>query len=138
MYKQALSYEMTSETVDGMDPAAVHNAIMKAGDHIRSGKGPYYLEIKTYRYRGHSVSDPAKYRTKKELNDYKEKDPVILTENQIISDKIASQKEIDAIKSKIDTEIENAYTFADESDFPLGSELYDDNYLQNDYPFIMD
>jgi pyruvate dehydrogenase E1 component alpha subunit len=138
MYKQALSYEMPSEAVDGMDPAAVHEAISRAAEHIRSGKGPYYLEIKTYRYRGHSVSDPAKYRSKEELEDYKGQDPVILTEQKIIKEKIASQKEIDKIKSDIDLEIENAYTFADESDFPLGSELYDDNYLQADYPFIMD
>jgi len=64
MSKIGLSYDMPSESVDGMDPAAVHEAIARAAEHIRSGKGPYYLEIRTYRYKGHSVSDPAKYRTK--------------------------------------------------------------------------
>lgn len=66
MYKIGLGYEMPSEPVDGMNPEAVHEAIAKAAAHIRSGKGPYYLEIKTYRYRGHSVSDPGHYRSKDE------------------------------------------------------------------------
>lgn len=138
LYKQALSYEMPSEAVDGMSPEAVHNAIAKAAEHIRSGKGPYYLEIKTYRYRGHSVSDPGKYRTKEELNTFKDRDPITETEEKIISKKLATQKEIDAIKDKIKAEIADCVDFADKSDFPLGSELYDDNYVQKDYPFIMD
>ena len=61
LYKLGLSYDMPSEPVDGMSPEEVHNALTRAAEHIRSGKGPYYLEIKTYRYRGHSVSDPGKY-----------------------------------------------------------------------------
>ena len=68
--KLGASYEMPSESVDGMDPAAVHEAVTRAATHIRAGKGPYYLEIKTYRYKGHSVSDPAKYRTKEEVQQY--------------------------------------------------------------------
>lgn len=138
LYKLGLGYDMPSEPVDGMSPEAVHNALKKAADHIRSGKGPYFLEIKTYRYRGHSVSDPAKYRSKDELNDYKDRDPLIEVEEKILGDKIASQKEIDNIKDAIKAEIEAAVIFADGSDFPLGSELYDDNYVQKDYPFIMD
>ena len=63
IYKLGLGYDMPSEAVDGMSPEAVHNALAKAAEHIRAGKGPYFLEIKTYRYRGHSVSDPGKYRT---------------------------------------------------------------------------
>lgn len=138
LYKQALSYEMPSEAVDGMSPEAVHNAIAKAAEHIRSGKGPYYLEIKTYRFRGHSVSDPGKYRTKDELNDFKERDPIVETEETIIKNKIATQAEVDAIKARIKEEIVDCVDFAEKSDFPLGSELYDDNYVQKDYPFIMD
>ena len=138
LYKLGLSYDMPSEPVDAMDPEAVHNALTKAAEHIRSGKGPYYLEMKTYRYRGHSVSDPGNYRTKDELNSYKDRDPIKETEEKMIADKIASQAEIDAIKDKIKVEIEEAVKFAEESEFPLGSELYDDNYVQEDYPFIMD
>ncbi len=138
LYKLGLGYDMPSESVDGMSPEAVHLALEKAAKHIRSGKGPYYLEIKTYRYRGHSVSDPGHYRSKEELNEYKDRDPLKETEERILSEKIASQKEIDTIKDLIKNEIEEAVKFADESDFPLGSELYDDNYVQKDYPFIMD
>ena len=138
LYKLGLSYDMPSEAVDGMSPEAVHNALAKAAAHIRSGKGPYYLEIKTYRYRGHSVSDPGKYRSKEELNDYKGRDPLKEVETKILEDKIATQREVDNIKDAIRAEIEAAVIFAENSDYPLGSELYDDNYVQKDYPFIMD
>lgn len=136
--KLGLGYDMPNESVDGMSPEAVHHALTKAADHIRAGKGPYFLEIKTYRYRGHSVSDPGKYRTKEELEAYKERDPITETEEKILENKIASKDEIQAIKDKIAAEIKDAVEFAEKSDFPLGSELYDDNYVQKDYPFIMD
>jgi len=138
LYKLGLGYDMPSEQVDGMSPLAVHNALAKAAAHIRAGKGPYYLEIKTYRYRGHSVSDPGKYRTKEELNSFKDRDPITETEELIISKKLATQAEVDAIKDKIKVEIADAVDFAEKSDYPLASELYDDNYVQKDYPFIMD
>lgn len=134
--KLGLSYDMPSESVDGMSPEAVHEAFLRAAEHIRSGKGPYYLEIETYRYRGHSVSDPAKYRTKEELEDYKEKDPITVTEEKIVNQGIATRAEVDAIISRIDQEVEDALTFAESSDYPLPSELYDDNYTQQDYPFL--
>lgn len=136
LYKIGSAFDIPSEAVDGMDPASVHEAFLRASEHIRSGKGPYYLEIKTYRYKGHSVSDPAKYRTKDELNSYKEKDPVIVVEQKIVKDKIASQKEVDEIKKSIVDEVNAAYKFADESDYPDGSELYSENYVQEDYPYL--
>lgn len=138
IHKLGLGYEMPNEAVDGMSPEAVHAALAKAAEHIRSGKGPYFLEIKTYRYRGHSVSDPGKYRTKEELNSYKDRDPIKETLEHILDNKIATQKDIDAINDKITAEIADAVKFADESEYPLASELYEDNYVQKDYPFIMD
>ena len=138
LVKLGLSYDMPSEQVDGMSVEAVHEAFQRAAKHIRAGHGPYYLEIQTYRYRGHSVSDPAKYRSKEELEEYKEMDPVIVTQNKIVTDKIASQDEIDAIIARIDAEVDDALEFAENSPFPLGSELYDDNYTQQDYPYITD
>ncbi len=138
LYKIGSAFEMPSEQVDGMRPEAVHEAITKAAAHIRSGKGPYFLEIKTYRYKGHSVSDPATYRTKDELNDYKGKDPVKMTEAKMLKDKIATEEEIKAIKDMIKAEIDEATKFAEESDYPDGSGLYEDNYVQEDYPYIKD
>lgn len=132
------AFNMPHEAVDGMDPEAVHHALEKAAAHIRSGKGPYFLEIKTYRYRGHSVSDPAKYRSKDELNDYKAKDPLITLEEKMIKNKIASKKAIDEIKAKVEDEMNDAIQFAEESPFPDPSALFEDNYVQEDYPFIKD
>src|ERR1041385_845598 len=76
LYKLGNAYEMPSEAVDGMSVETVHEAMEKVVAHVRSGKGPYLLEIDTYRYKGHSMSDPAKYRTKEEVEEYKAKDPV--------------------------------------------------------------
>lgn len=134
--KLGLSYNMPSESVDGMSPEACHEAMTRAAEHIRAGNGPYYLEIETYRYRGHSVSDPAKYRTKEELNAYKDRDPVATISDFIINNKIASKDEIEEINEAIEVEMNEAMDFAETSEFPLQSELYDDNYTQKDYPFI--
>ena len=132
------AFDIKSKSVDGMAPESVHEALLEAADHIRSGNGPYFLEIKTYRYRGHSVSDPAKYRTKEELASYKALDPVVLTEEKILSNKIATQKEVDALKASIDAEINEAMEFADNSPLPDPNDLYTHNYVQEDYPFIRD
>lgn len=136
LYKLGHAYDMPSEAVDGMSPETVHEAVAKAVKHIRSGKGPYFLEIRTYRYKGHSVSDPAKYRTKEEVQEYKDRDPVKITESNILDNKIASEEEINAIKEAIKAEIAEAVKFAEQSDFPSPDALYEDNYLQEDYPFL--
>ena len=135
IYKVGHAFEMPSEAVNGMNPESVHEAVTKAAEHIRSGKGPYFLEIKTYRYKGHSVSDPAKYRTKDELKEYKEQDPLKITEKKILDNNIATAEEIKVIKDKIKVEINEAVAFAEKSDYPSGDALYDDNYMQKDYPF---
>lgn len=136
IYKIGLAFDMPSEQVDGMKPETVHEAFEKAAKHVRAGKGPYFLEIKTYRYKGHSVSDPAKYRTKEELQEYKDQDPVKMTELKILTEKIASEEEIKEIKARIKEEIEEAVKFAEESPLPDPSELYTDNYVQKDYPYL--
>ncbi len=138
LYKIGSAFAMPSEQVDGMRPEAVHEAISKAAEHIRAGHGPYFLEINTYRYKGHSVSDPATYRTKDELNDYKGKDPIKITESTILDNGIASKEELQVIKDQVKAEIEEATTFAEESPLPEASELYTDNYVQEDYPYIRD
>ena len=138
LYKMGLSYDMPSESVDGMDPEAVHIAVSKAAAHIRAGKGPYFLEMRTYRYKGHSVSDPAKYRTKEEVQSYKDRDPIKMMELKLLKEKIATQAEIGEIQVAVKKEIDDAVAFAEESKYPDPSELYTDNYLQEDYPFIRD
>jgi len=135
LYKIGSAFDMPSEPVDGMDPEAVHNAITKAAEHIRAGKGPYYLEIKTYRYKGHSVSDPGKYRDKSELNEYKGLDPIKKMEKRIVEGKHYDQEVIDKIKKEVKAEVDAAIEFAENSNFPDASELFTDNYLQENYPF---
>lgn len=130
------AFDMPNKACDGMRPESVHEALEEAAEYIRAGNGPYFLEIKTYRYRGHSVSDPAKYRTKEELESYKAQDPINITEDNILSNKIASEEEIQAIKDKIKAEIDEAAQFAADSPLPDPSELYTHNYMQEDYPFI--
>ncbi len=130
------AFGMPHRDVDGMDTVAVHEAIKEAADHIRAGKGPYFLEIKTYRYKGHSVSDPAKYRTRDELNSYRDRDPIKQLEKAILDLKIGSEAEIKAVKTKIKEEVEDSVKFAIESPLPPVEELWTDNYTQEDYPFI--
>ncbi len=121
-----------------MTPESVHEAISKAAEHIRSGKGPYYLEIKTYRYKGHSVSDPGSYRTREELKSYQDIDPINVTEEKILSLGYVTEEEMEALKDKIKAEIDEAEAFADDSPYPDASELYTDNYAEPDYPFMKD
>lgn len=136
LFKLGYAYDMPSEAIDGMSPESVHEGFQKAADHVRAGNGPYFLEVRTYRYKGHSVSDPAKYRTKEEVQEYKERDPVKMTELKLLQDKIATEDDIKAIKERIKNEIEEAVQFAEESNYPDPSELYTDNYLQENYPFL--
>ena len=136
IHKLGLAYDMPSEPVDGMDPEAVYLAVAKAAKHIRSGKGPYFLEIKTYRYKGHSVSDPAKYRTKEEVKEYKDRDPIKMMELRLLKDKIANEDDIKKIKQDVKAEIDKAVEFAESSPYPDAKELYTDNYHDDDYPYL--
>ncbi|HRN94668.1 MAG TPA: thiamine pyrophosphate-dependent enzyme, partial [Chitinophagales bacterium] len=121
---------------DGMKCETVHEAIEKAAERARNGEGPTFLEIRTYRYKGHSMSDPAKYRTKEEVESYKKLDPIETTLEIILKKKWATQKEIDAISAKVDAEMDDCVQFAEESPFPDDSELYNHIYTQQDYPFM--
>jgi pyruvate dehydrogenase E1 component alpha subunit len=94
--------------------------------------------MKTYRYRGHSMSDPAKYRSKEEVEEYKEKDPIDHVLNVIRENNYATEAEIEAINEKVKAVVEESVEFAENSPWPDESEVYKDIYTQEDYPFIMD
>ena len=138
IYKLGEAFDMPSMPVDGMNPEAVHNAIFDATELCRSGNGPVFLEIRTYRYKGHSMSDPQKYRTKEEVESYKEKDPIQVVLNKILENKWASEQEIDEINKKVKEEIDDCVTFAENSPYPEDSAVYEDIYVQEDYPFLTD
>jgi pyruvate dehydrogenase E1 component alpha subunit len=138
LYKLGLSYDIPSEPVDGMQVEAVHDAMEKAVNNARAGNGPYLLEMNTYRYKGHSMSDPAKYRTKEEVESYKAKDPVEIVLKTIQEKKYATNEEIEIINNKVRDEVEDCVKFSEESPYPDPSELFIDVYVQKDYPYIMD
>tara|TARA_B100000886_G_scaffold138595_1_gene93737 strand:+ start:369 stop:1364 length:996 start_codon:yes stop_codon:yes gene_type:complete len=136
IWKLGLGYEMPSEPVDGMDPVAVTKAVEKAVKRARKGDGPTFLEAKTYRYKGHSMSDAQHYRTKEEVKEYQKIDPINTTLEYIKQNNYASDKEIEAINEEVKKTIEDAVKYAEESPFPVVKDLYDSVYEQEDYPFI--
>lgn len=130
------SYGMPSFTVNGMVPEEVHEAIYMAAERARKGEGPTLLNIKTYRYKGHSTSDPGNYRTKEEVDEYKAKDPVNYCLNIIKENKFLSEKQIKEIQTDVANEIKEAIKFAEESEPLQSEELYNYVYKTEDYPFI--
>jgi len=138
LYTLADSYDMPAEPVDGMSCEAVHKSVAVAADRARKGEGPTLLEFRTYRYKGHSMSDPAKYRSKDEVEEYKRRDPIEVVKKTILDGKMASQKELDAIDEKVMATVEESVKFAEESNYPDPSEAMHDVYAQRDYPYITD
>ncbi|HRP90438.1 MAG TPA: pyruvate dehydrogenase (acetyl-transferring) E1 component subunit alpha [Edaphocola sp.] len=138
IFRMADAFDMPADTVDGMNPEEVHIAIERAVKRAREKGGPTFLEVRTYRYRGHSMSDPAKYRTKEEEAEYKEQDPINFVLKKIKEGNMASEEEIAAIDSKVKKEVEDCVKFAEESPWPDDSEVYKDIYVQQDYPYITD
>ncbi len=138
IYKLADAYEMPSDKIDGMTAEAVHEGVTRAVKRARDGEGPTLLEMKTYRYRGHSVSDPQKYRTKDEVEDYKNQDPITKVHSTILENKFATIEELNAIDEKIASIVEASVKFAEESPWPDDSELLKDVYIDSSYPFIVD
>ena len=138
IYKLADAYEMPSDKIDGMIPEAVHEGVVRAVKRARDGEGPTLLEMKTYRYRGHSVSDPQKYRSKDEVEDYKNQDPITKVHSTILENKFATIEELNAIDEKIASIVEASVKFAEESPWPDDSELLKDVYIDSSYPFIVD
>ncbi|MCX6167324.1 MAG: pyruvate dehydrogenase (acetyl-transferring) E1 component subunit alpha [Sphingobacteriales bacterium] len=138
IYKIGLGFDMPCAPVDGMDPVAVHNAMDEAVSRARKGEGPTFLEMRTYRYKGHSMSDPAKYRSKEEVEEYKAKDPIDSVKETILRKKYANEAWIEEINEKVKAIVDESVRFAEESPLPEAQELYTDVYAQGDYPFIRD
>jgi pyruvate dehydrogenase E1 component alpha subunit len=138
IYKLADAYEMPGDAIDGMSPETVHEGVSRAVKRAREKGGPTLLEIKTYRYKGHSISDPQKYRTKEEVDEYKGRDPIQQVLNSILNNKLASQQEIDAINKRVDDRVAGSLKFAEESPWPDNNEVLKDVYVDPDYPFIVD
>ncbi|MBN8606906.1 MAG: pyruvate dehydrogenase (acetyl-transferring) E1 component subunit alpha [Caulobacterales bacterium] len=130
LYKRGVSFNIPGEEVDGMDVVAVREAGRRAVERARAGEGPYLLEMKTYRYRGHSMSDPAKYRTKEEVDDIKAKsDPIEHVKKVLIDGGHADETQLKEIDREIRAVVSESATFAQESPEPDPSELMTDIYI---------
>jgi len=121
-----------------MSPEAVHEGIIRAVNRARKGEGPTLLEIKTYRYKGHSMSDPQKYRTKEEVEEYKERDPIEHCRKVLLENFKLKEAEIEVIDERVKAEVEECVRFSEESPWPSNDELLKDVYIQEDYPFVVD
>jgi len=138
IYKLADGYEMPADQIDGMSPEAVHEGVGRAVKRAREKGGPTLLEIKTYRYKGHSISDPQKYRTKEEVDEYKAKDPIQMVLKTIMDNNFATKEEIEVINKRVDAIVDESVKFAEESPWPDDSEVLKDVYVDKNYPFIVD
>ena len=133
LFKRGISFEIPGEEVDGMDVLAVREASKKAINHARSGKGPMILEMKTYRYRGHSMSDPAKYRSRDEVTRTREEsDPIEGVKKLILTGKHATEDELKEIDKDIKARVKEAADFAVETPEPDASELWTDVLIEAD------
>jgi pyruvate dehydrogenase E1 component alpha subunit len=131
LFKRGASFRIPGEEVDGMDVLAVRAAAAKAAEHARSGEGPYILEMKTYRYRGHSMSDPAKYRTREEVDEIrKTRDPIDHVEELLEKQGFADEAALKAIDAEVKRIVADAAEFARTSPEPDPSELYTDVYTE--------
>jgi pyruvate dehydrogenase E1 component alpha subunit len=138
IYKLADAYEMPGDSVDGMSVEAVHEAVSRAVKRAREGGGPTLLELKTYRYKGHSISDPQKYRTKDEVEEYKQRDPIAMVQDSILKNKMATKADLEAIDKRVNDKVVASVKFAEESPWPSDDELLKDIVMEKDYPFIVD
>ncbi len=136
IWKLGLGYEMPCAPVDGMNPVKVAEAMEEAIERARKGEGPTLLEMKTYRYRGHSMSDAQKYRTKEEVEEYKKIDPITQVLNVIKDNKYATEEEIKAWDKEVKDKVAECEKFAEESPYPDVNIMYDSVYEQEDYPFL--
>ncbi|ARN78403.1 pyruvate dehydrogenase (acetyl-transferring) E1 component subunit alpha [Nonlabens spongiae] len=136
IWKLGLGYEMPCGPVDAMDPEKVAEAMHEAIERARNGGGPTFLELKTYRYRGHSMSDAQKYRTKDEVAEYQKIDPITQVKERLMSEHDVAEADIKEIDKRVKSRVAECEKFAEESPFPETSVMYDAVYEQEDYPFL--
>jgi pyruvate dehydrogenase E1 component alpha subunit len=129
---------MPADSVDGMSAEAVHDSVARAVKRAREGGGPTLLEIKTYRYKGHSISDPQKYRAKEEVEEYKQRDPIQQIVKTMMDNKLATPKDLEDIDKRVADKVSASVKFAEESPWPDDDEVYKDIVKEENYPFIID
>jgi pyruvate dehydrogenase E1 component alpha subunit len=136
IWKLGLGYEMPCGPVDGMDPIKAAEALDEAIKRARNGEGPTFLEMKTYRYRGHSMSDAQKYRTKDEVNEYRKIDPITQVKKVILDNDFATEQEISNIDRIVKSMVLECEKFAEDSPYPEKNVMYNAVYEEENYNFI--
>lgn len=129
--QKAVGYNIPNERVEGMNVLTVRKSAEKAIAHIRSGQGPYFLEVVTYRFRGHSMGDPERYRQKEEVEKWQEEDPIGIYHRELLKEKIASKEELDDLEMKVEAEVQDAVEFAEASLEPAPEELFTHIYADS-------
>ncbi len=129
IYRRAEAYNIPAERVDGMDVLAVYEAARKAVEHARSGHGPYFIEAMTYRFRGHSMADPELYRSKEEVAQWRQRDPITRLRAYMIEHGLATEEDLNAMDAVVERIIDEAVRFAEESPEPPPEDLWKDVYV---------
>jgi pyruvate dehydrogenase E1 component alpha subunit len=129
IHKRTCGYDIPSERVDGMDVMAVHQSIRHAAEWVREHSRPYLVEALTYRFRGHSMADPGKYRAAAEVDLWKARDPIPAFTKLLLEEGIAGQAELDSFKEKAGAVVQEAVRFAEESEWPEDSAVYEDIFV---------
>jgi pyruvate dehydrogenase E1 component alpha subunit len=129
--QKAEGYGIPNERVDGMDVMKVRQAAEKAIEKVRTGDGPYFLEAVTYRFRGHSMGDPERYRQAEEVKHWQEEDPIGVYRKYLVSEEIVTEEELDGIEANAEQEVQEAVQFAENSPEPAPEELFANVYVEN-------
>ncbi|TYP95671.1 pyruvate dehydrogenase E1 component alpha subunit [Fodinibius salinus] len=135
LHERAKGYGMKSAVINGMDVFTVYEKMKEIAEDVRENSNPWLVEIRTYRYRGHSMSDPMKYRTKDELEEYEKMDPILRIKDYLLDEEIIDKDKVEEIKDTVEDIVMEAIDFAEESDFPEKEALYDHMFVEDDYPF---
>jgi pyruvate dehydrogenase E1 component alpha subunit len=128
--QKAEGYGIPNRKVDGMDIMEVRSAAEEVLQQVREGNGPYFMEIVTYRFRGHSMGDPERYRGSDEVKKWQENDPIGIYHQYLINEKIANKKELDEIDAKVEQEVREAVQFAEASPEPALDSLFEHIYVE--------
>lgn len=137
LYKRAEAYGMKNAVVNGLDLLTMIEKLQEVVKDIRENSNPWFLEVRTYRYRGHSMSDPQKYRGKDEMDEFKTLDPVERVKEYILKYKLADEDQLKSIEDEVNEEVMDSIKFAEESPFPEMDDLYRDTYVEDDFPFTV-
>lgn len=137
LFQRALPFDMKHAVINGLDLFSMIEKLQEVAADIRENSTPWFLEVRTYRYRGHSMSDPQNYRSKEEMEEFKLLDPIERVKSYILKEKVADLATLEKIEEEVNAEVMDSIEFAENSPFPEADELYKDVYVEDDFPFTV-